>query len=194
MSIEIEAIIAALSLLLSVSLAIFYFRDRRNARFSIENDYTNELLEWHKDVVDVLVRIRCLEDSESKKDRNIDLCLLSSLIEQGRFFFPNIDRKDSYGVDKPPAYRGYRNLGLDFLVASYNLARQSSDQEKYNQLWLLQQHFTSIVFDIVRPRERLSRIRALTDRYFVKEESFENFLSNPDEKILDHIWIQRNEF
>lgn len=193
MSIEPEAVIATLSLLLSVTLAIFYIRDRRHARFSIENSYTNELLQWHKEVVEVLVKARCLNRLPDSEDHLRDLCQLSSLIEQGRFFFPNIDKGDSFGEHKPPAYCGYRNLSLDFLVASYNLCKATPSAERDQQLELLQRHFTSVVFDIVRPKERLNTIRALTDRYFAREESFESFLSHQDGKVIEHIWVNRND-
>jgi hypothetical protein len=193
MSIEPEAAIATLSLLLSIALAIFYFRDRRHARFSIENSYINELLQWHKEVTEILVRARCLDRPPGSENHEQDLCLLSSLIEQGRFFFPNIDKGDSFGKHKPPAYCGYRNLALDFLVASYNLCKAKSSLERNEKLELLQRHFTSVVFDIVRPKERLNTIRALTDRYFAREESFDNFLSHRDGKVIEHIWIHRND-
>jgi hypothetical protein len=193
MSVEPEAVIATLSLVLSTALAIFYFRDRRHARFSIENSYTNELLQWHKEVIGVLVRVRCLDHSSETEEHRRDICQLSSLIEQGRFFFPNIDKGDSFGEHKPPAYCGYRNLALDFLVAFYNLCKTNPSIERDKQLELLQRHFTSVVFDIVRPKERLNTIRALTDRYFVREESFEKFLTHQDGKVIEHIWITRND-
>ncbi len=49
------------------------------------------------------------------------LSKLSSLIEQGRFYFPNIDRGDGFGKDKPSAYQGYRNIVLDTLVYLYQI-------------------------------------------------------------------------
>ena len=193
MNFEAETVIAAISLALSISLAIFYLRDRRHAKFSVENGYINELLNWHKEVIEVLVRLRCLDRALGDEEHKRDACLLSSLIEQGRFFFPNIDKSDEYGADKPPAYRGYRNLALDFLVAYYNLCNQLSSVDRTLQLELLQRHFTSIVFDIVRPQYRLDKVRALTDRYFAREESFEDFLSHRDGKILEHIWASRSD-
>lgn len=191
MNFEAEAVIAGLSLVLSVSLAFFYLRDRRHSKFSVENGYVNELLSWHKETVELLVRIRCLDRLVEDEEHKRDVCMLSALIEQGRFFFPNIDRGDGYGADKPPAYRGRRNLSLDFLVAFYNLSHAEPSAYRAEQLHLIQRHFTSIVFDIVRPKDRLDRIRALTDKYFAREESFEDFLKHRDEKLIDHIWARR---
>lgn len=183
-----DTVIALLSLLLSVSLAAFYLRDRRHAKFTLESEYLKGLLAWHEQVAAVLVRARIIERDRNSDEHKNDLARLSALIEQGRFFFPNIERGDRFGMEKPPAYRGYRNLALDFLVASYNLLQDRTSKASGEQLELLQRHFTSIVFELVRPRDRLERIRALTDRYLLKEQSFEDFLQHRDGAIIEHVW------
>lgn len=187
-SMTIEGIIAALSLLLSSGLAVFYVRDRRAAKFGLMNAYASSLLEWHEKVIERLILVRCLNRARNSEDHIKDLAHLSALIEQGRFMFPNIDKGDGFGIDKPPAYQGYRNLALDFLVASYNLLREPPSGEVTLKLELLQRHFTSVVFEILRPRERLETIRALTDRYFAKDQSFEDFLQHRDGSVIGHIW------
>ena len=173
------------SLIIAGATAFFFLRDRRHARFAIENDYTESLLEWHFQVIEVLIRLRG-GTVLSAEQRKLDLARLSALIEQGRFFFPNI--KADFGKDKPPAYRGYRNLALDMLVASYNLFADPSTTDKEERALVLQRHFTSIVFEIVRPHSRLETIRALTDRYFAQQKSFEDFLDTGDPAAIEHIW------
>lgn len=185
---EIEGIVAALSLILSSGLAVFYLRDRQAAKFGLTNAYSSALLEWHEKVIEQLICARCLNRPRDSEEHLKDLAHLSALIEQGRFMFPNIDKGDGFGIDKPPAYQGYRNLALDFLVASYNLLRAPPSDEGKLKLELLQRHFTSVVFEIVRPRERLETIRALTDRYFAKDQSFEDFLQHRDGSVISHIW------
>jgi hypothetical protein len=180
-------IIAGLSLTVSCFLAIFYLLDRRHARFSIKRDHVDNLLRWHSEVVQLLARLR-LVSLENPGAREKDLALLSAKIEEGRFFFPNIDRSDGFGADKPPAYQGYRNLALDFLVASYNLFSNDDRSTNLAQAASLQRHFTSVVFEIVRPHERLKEIRKLTDRYFIKEHSFENFLETGNSEVIEHVW------
>ncbi|MBI4948815.1 MAG: hypothetical protein HY955_01570 [Deltaproteobacteria bacterium] len=162
----IANIIAGLSLLLSISLAIFYLRDRRHSKYQVENEYTNNLLKWHGEVVTILIKLRLMHAYWQPITPNEDLACLSALIEQGRFFFPNIDRSDGYGLDKSPAYRGYRNVALDFLVASYNLFYGKISRIELQEAEILQRHFTSVVFEIVRPKNRLETIRSLTDRFF----------------------------
>lgn len=173
-------VIAGLSLLLSLALAVYYVRDRAHVRYSISNEYIRELLDWHNRVVDVLMRFRHLRRQSSQSDFQHDLACLSSLIEQGRFYFPNLVQ-NGYGATKPEAYRGYRNLALDFLVECYDIVSQSGyDGKESGSLVVLQRYFTSIVFQIVRPKDRLERIKKLTDHYFVKDHTVADIVDNPE--------------
>ena len=181
-------IVAGFSLVVSAVLAVVYIRDRRHAVFAIENEYAKELLEWHEEVVGTLLELRISDQNKRPGEYECALSRLSALIEQGRVYFPNIDRGDGFGKDKPPAYRGYRNLALDLLVGSFNIYSESLTPELEKHVEILQRHFTSIVFEILRPQERLERIRTLTDRFFVLEKCYEDFLENQDAEVLDAIW------
>lgn len=185
---EIEGIIAALSLALSICLAFFYLKDRKAARFNLISTHATTIQDWHEKVVVLLISMKNLKLSRDSVEHLTHLAQLSALIEQGRFLFPNIDKGDHYGKDKPPAYQGYRNLALDFLVASHKLLKQQPSDAANSKLELLQKHFTSIVHEIVNPRDRLNTIRSFTDRYFIKDSSFEDFLEHRDNSIISHIW------
>ncbi|WP_426702285.1 hypothetical protein ACPPVV_04545 [Rhodanobacter sp. Col0626] len=126
------------------------------------------------------MRFRHLARRQDSADFQQDLACLSSLIEQGRFYFPNIVQ-NSYGASKPAAYRGYRNLALDFLVEFYNIVTHAAqDESDRNSLTTLQRYFTSIVFQVVRPKDRLEKIKQLTDQYFVKDHTVNDIIGNPD--------------
>jgi hypothetical protein len=184
---QISNAIACIALIISSILAFLYIRDRRHAKFIIANDYINQLLQWHHAVVDVLMELR-LREFEKNCNKKKDLLIrLSALIEKGRFFFPNI-KADEYGTDNPPAYRGYRNVGLDFLVASYNLHHNAYSEVLDRQAAHLQRLFTSVVYEIVEPSDRLEAIRILTDHYFVKGLSVED-LENPESlAAVSNMW------
>ena len=186
-STEFTNVIAYVSLLVSGALAVFYIRDRRHAKYAIESEYSNQLLVWHASVIDVLVVLRNSSKLKNEEEKRSLLLRLSSLIEQGRFFFPNI-KPDDYGAEKPPAYRGYRNIALDFLVASYNLHHKPYTEKAGKQAEYLQRLFTSVVFEVVRPSERLVKIRELTDRYFVKNLSIENLEEQDQIDAISHMW------
>lgn len=180
-------LVAYVSLTVSGTLAIFYIRDRSHAKYAIESEYSNQLLAWHASVIDILLSVSSASkhnEDEKKKDL---LIKLSSLIEQGRFYFPNINR-GGYGTKKPPAYRGYRNVALDFLVASYNLHHKPYSAHTEIQANHLQKLFTSVVFEVVRPSDRLTRIRKLTDRYFVQDLSVEDLEAKEQSGAVSHMW------
>jgi len=180
--------ISAIALFISVIVGIFYFLDRKHAKFSIESEYVSRLLTWHGEVVEVLIRLKVTSNKHDSESRENDLCKLSSLIEQGRFFFPNIQANGEFGKEKPPAYRGYRNLALDLLVASYNLHHKPDASNHFQQSETLQRHFTSIVYDVVNPEKRLEEIRKITDKYFAQEKYFKDFLDKNDPSAIEFIW------
>ena len=180
-------IVSIVALAISAVLAILYVRDRRHAKYAIENEYASQLLCWHAAVVDVLIELGVLSGDGTEGRKKELLVRLSSLIEQGRFYFPNIKQQD-YGLEKPPAYRGYRNLTLDFLVASYNLHHKPRSAKLEKQAKHLQQLFTSVIYEIIRPMDRLNMIRELTDRYFVKDLSIEDLELQEQIEAVSHIW------
>ncbi|MFC6284532.1 MULTISPECIES: hypothetical protein [Polaromonas] len=185
-STEVTNLISYVALIVSATLAIFYLRDRSHAKYAIERDYCNQLLTWHASVVDLLIEL-CVSSGRNVEEKHPSLIKLSSLIEQGRFYFPNI-APENYGQDKPPAYRGYRNIALDFLVASYNLHHKPHTEANRKQAINLQRQFTSVVFEIVRPSDRLSTIRKLTDKYFVKNLSIEDLERREQIDAVSHMW------
>lgn len=180
--------ISGLALLVSLVVGFFYFLDRKHAKYAIESEHVSRLLTWHGEVVEVLMRLKASSAAHGSEARQDNLCRLSALIEQGRFFFPNIKVEEGFGKDKPPAYRGYRNLALDMLVASYNLHQKSDAANHLRQAETLHRNFTSIVYGVVRPERRLEEIRKITDKYFAPAKSFEDFLDKNDPSAIEFIW------
>jgi hypothetical protein len=76
-------------------------------------------------------------------DKNELLSQLSSLIEIGRLYFPNIDKKDNFGKEKPKIYQGHRNLVFVFLVYSrafHNLKPSRAEARMWYACLLLNAH------------------------------------------------------
>jgi hypothetical protein len=186
----ISNIIAGISLLFSLTVSFFYFRDRRQAKFLLMNEYSKQIMEWYSETIEVLLLLG--HRTRKNTQRTELLAKLSALIERGRFFFPNIDKQDGFGAKKPTAYQGYRNLALDFLVASYNLYGKKNHANFAAEADQLRRYFTSIIFEVVRPKENLDRIKAITDRFYVKEQIFEDFLQSHDSKLIEFIWKKQN--
>lgn len=186
---SIKDIASIAAVVLSLIALCLSFRGIKYTLYTTENEHTKNLLSWYGSVVEVLIRLRLSIGKMSESERVSDLAKLSSLIECGRFYFPNIDKKDGYGKEKPPAFQGYRNLALDFLVASYNILSTKEDLENYSpQLTQLQRHFTSIVFEVVIPSERLEKLEKLTGKYFAEHKIFEDFLHTGKSSLIEHIW------
>lgn len=183
-------LISLLSLTFTGIISFFYFRDRAHIKFQLGNDYSKQIMEWYSETIEILFLLKL------KAKSNVDdvqfaeyLSKLSVLIERGRFFFPNIDKDDKFGDDKPSAYKGYRNLALDFLVASYNLFSDPKTRaDNLHQAEQLNRHFTSIIFEVLRPEENLQQIKSITDKYFVKEAIFKDFINKKDPNIIKFIW------
>jgi hypothetical protein len=177
MSLQPEVVVAALSLVVSASLALLYIRDRRHAKYMLESEHVRALLAWHREVLQVLMRAKLLDRNRESPEHKKDLAILSALIDQGRFFFPNIDKDDGFGKNKPAAYRGYRHVSLHFLGFAYDLLHDPPTRTTHADLEFLQRLFTSEVFAAVRPAERLARIAAMTDTHFSTKDALEDYLA-----------------
>lgn len=169
-------ILSLLSILIAGITSYFYFRDRKKERYAIVSDYCKQLIEWHGRTVEILIELRVFTREGNRSKTKELLMNLSSQIEKGRFYFPNIDRYNGFGNDKPIAYRGYRNLTLDFLVYSYNLFNREDASNFLRHAEVLQREFTSIVFSVVRPKETLDEINQLTDKFLAIDKIFEDYL------------------
>ncbi|KIY40530.1 hypothetical protein TZ03_10260 [Pseudomonas sp. 10-1B] len=158
----ITATVSILSLILASGTAYFLIKDRRQARYQLKETFIKDLLAWHNEVVVLLVRLGTYGVYVDRRDKQHDLCLLSAAIEQGRFLFPNIIEGDGFGAGKPLAYRGYRNLTLEFLIGAYAACNQdpidSELCEKYRRL------FTSMVYEVIGPVARLSEVSTLAQK------------------------------
>ncbi len=114
----ISAIIAVISALVS---AYFSHRSILSSERARRQQYFSELRQWADEVTGVLSRAShlCKYTSVSElKTGDVVLLMteLSSLIDRGRWFFPNII-PNKYGQDKPEASKGIRQVTLTRLVA-----------------------------------------------------------------------------
>ena len=142
------------SLSFGVAFCSFVYSIKTNTKiYELTVRYRNDILLWYSQVIEATVLLRHIVEIENydKIKKNETLAKLSGLIEKGRFFYPNVDIGDSYGKDKPAAYRGYRSIPLEFLVYFYEVAKKE-DAKKYKQhLYFLERHFTSYIFENLDP-------------------------------------------
>lgn len=97
------------------------------------------------------------------------LIKLSSLIDTGRWYFPN-QWTDDYGTHKEPAYRGIRQAVLDCVVEAYDLLRDSEPTESLKtELVAAQRKFVSYIQDVLDPRKREQEIKKILIEFEVSE-------------------------
>lgn len=180
--------IASLSIIIS-ALAFAYSYFSNTKKYELTSQYRKEILSWFSDTISTLVQLK-IEASDGFCDKNLKKILLSRLstqIELGRFYFPNIDKGDKFGENKPLAYKGYRNLTLDFLVFSYQLFERKEAKEYIKHAEILQRHFTSSLFDVLDPKEFLKQTEKHTNKTFSKELSFEDFIKNDPDALENYL-------
>ena len=146
----LSLIVAILSLIVAAG-ALFYSIKSNTKKFELSYQHFSDIVSWHDQIVEVLLNLRSFyENEEIKKD---NLLKLSVLIDHGRFYFPNVNRKNGYGIKKPLAYRGYRNIILDCLVEEYKILENYNPNEDYECSLKLQKTFTSYIFEYLNPDE-----------------------------------------
>ncbi|GGC50277.1 hypothetical protein GCM10011386_48130 [Parapedobacter defluvii] len=184
---NITEIIAFGSLLVSL-LAFIYAFLTNSKRYELTSQYRREVLDWFSETTLILSTLRkVIYDKDGKEDKYKLLCKLSAQIEVGRFFFPNIDKGDGFGKEKPLAYQGYRNLVLDFLVYSHRLFKKEDAVRYRDHAKILQRYFTSYVFEIIEPKKFIKETKKHTKKTFNQELSFEDFISREPEIIEMYI-------
>jgi hypothetical protein len=133
--------------------------EQRHASFNTVAEWRRDLREWAAEAIDVLTEATYL--CGDMPDNSSDLAArcfpcrhrLSSLIDRGRLFLPNI-RKDEYGVDKPYAFRGFRHSGLDPLVAAERVLSEGFTgrfTDRKHALVAMKREFVSSIQQILDP-------------------------------------------
>jgi len=161
----VAVVSAAISLIaLALNLAIA----RRQTRVSVEalkfnND--GQVMAWANRVVGAMSEAHhmCAATNVSSlflNERSLALATtLSALIDEGRWFFPNVGRRPSE-VEKPGAYRGSRQAILDHVVQVYEAVNELQRSEDPPRTGLAQRivearrQFVSEVQLAVDPRRR----------------------------------------
>lgn len=118
---------------------------------SWKDEYFRDLERWAIQTCDVISEAIHRVD-QTDFDKTTTLIKLSSLIDQGRWYFPNYYKAD-HGTEKPLAYRGFRQDILDNLVEAY---RELSEQKPTarEKLTMLQRLFVSEVQTRLNPEKR----------------------------------------
>jgi hypothetical protein len=149
----ISAGVSVMALALNIALT------SRQTRVSVETFKFNndtQLMNWANRVVVAMAEAYHLNP---KTDLQTLATTLSALIDEGRWFFPNIGKKET-DHGKPVAYQGTRQAVLDSIVAVYDavVAIQGSGgharEELMANIHAARRHFVSEIQHAVDPRRR----------------------------------------
>lgn len=171
--------IAGISLVVAFA-ALIYTIISNTKKYELTYQYYQDVVTWHSDVIKVITQLKATSKENSKK---VYLAELSALIETGRFYFPNIDQHDNFGANKPLAYRGYRNVVLDFLVYEYQLFEREDSQRYVEYAESLQRLFTSYVFQYLEPKKLQKKIKHNTSIQMKNTITINEFLKQSPESI-----------
>jgi len=162
--------------LTSLGVALYSVVRTRNAErrmkelseFSLRLSEKSVEREWALQCCDALVEGLHLVDRPETpvtEERLLDVQIrLSSLIDQGRWLFPNT-HEQQYGNAKSEAYRGFRQKVLDHLVEAYNVLKDTGAQRpSRDALEHIKRNFVTEVQTILETRERQNQLEQLAPR------------------------------
>jgi hypothetical protein len=186
---EISDYISLMALFAAISGLIYTYKTNTK-KYELRTQYKSEILDWYSETVKVLINLK-LKSAKEMFIENEKLTLMSTLssqIEIGRMYFPNIERGD-FGKEKEIAYQGYRNLMLDFLVFSYRiLDKESLNNNDYQKLEFLQRGLTSLIYKLIDPKKMLEDVQNHTNSNFYEETSFDDFIDAPLDDLKNKMW------
>lgn len=120
-------------------------QQRMAQKYSLLNEYRNEVISFSRiffEIVSDAIALRIRADAPNMETEEIDKIAsrLSSLVDTGRFLFPNdISHANAFGFEKGPAYAGRRRPPLDAIPAAcYAVQAMKSSNKKYMRVSLLE--------------------------------------------------------
>ena len=172
-SMIIQNALIILSMVFSV-IAFLYSYYTNTKKYELTGEYRKEILHWYSNTLFILKKI-ALYKNDSLESKEELMAKLSTQIDIGRFYFPNSEKHDGKGVDKPSAYKGYRNVIIDTLVFYYHLFKQDDSRKQIERFKLLERIFVSQVFDQVDPKQYLNQTKKYTNQAFYSSKGFEDY-------------------
>lgn len=190
--ITMDNILTLIGIIVTIIIALvggIYVIVTNTKKYELTENYRKELLSWYKSVVQIMIKIIHLNESgdfikpEFSSYKAELLSQLSSLTEVGRFYFPNVQKNDGYGSEKPSAYQGYRHINLEFLLYFYQIASKDSNGQYSSLLWKLERNYTSVIFDMIEPRKRNHDYSKYLAIIIPKGQTIEDYITDDPNNI-----------
>lgn len=179
-------IINVITTIIIASITAIYTISTNTKKYELTERYRCELLSWYRDAIETMMEIiHYCESGEFNlesfsQERTKSLSKLSTLVEIGRFYFPNIIKNDGFGKHKPVAYQGYRHIELEFLLNFYFIALKKPNKKQINSLRQLERQFTSFIFNMIEPRKYNKKYSKYLSITIPQGQSIEDYIEeNP---------------
>jgi hypothetical protein len=147
------------------------------ARLDMSLRWAVEVTGWSSEVISALSdAVYAAEDGLGSQPEIVaKVCRprLSALIERGRLLFPN-QRKSEHGLDKHPAYRGYRHAVLDPIVAAERACAGDTGafSNTSDAVLEMRRRFVSAIEEILEWEAKAIEIEALIKRTADRKAEF----------------------
>lgn len=159
-------------------------------KFELTSSYRNKILDWYEKSNSILVELEhiyVINDSDDHSRKMQLLADLSSNIEVGRFYFPNINLDDKSTLNKPLAYRGRRHIVTNCLAMSYEIYLHEKENEYEQDLKILRRTFTSQVFESLNPSRFMKMARKHTITHSEKPPTIESIIGKTAEELIKEL-------
>lgn len=175
---ELASVVIALA-------ALVYTYSTYTKKYELRSQYRREILIWYTETLDILVRLKLEAKSNTL---NVELkrellAKLSARIDIGRFYFPNVKQDNQFGIHKPIAFQGFRNVVIEFLVLSYEIYSNSTVKTHIGHAEMLQRHFTSAIYEVIDPLSFAEETNKFTNKKFNQNLAFEDYISKDPEAL-----------
>jgi hypothetical protein len=196
----IKTVTSIIAVILSfTALAISLYSSKKNSivkKFELSITIHDKILKWYSETIDTLSFLRFRAHSILKykvPDTKIEhpfyleffkeTAKLSVLIEKGRYFFPNIERRNEAAENKLSTFHGKRQAILDVLVLYYNICEKSDlftvDKEKgIDAMLKLQKLFTEWIMKVLNPKDYNEAIKKQTKQNPTIDKTFLEFIDD----------------
>lgn len=134
-----------LSLIVSIIAITVSIRANRYSRLQVSSEYREFILDWYEKCIQIMEKLHT-GNYDGKEKQNL-IAKLRALSEEGRFIFPNIDKKDGYRENRQIGFKWHDSVERGFLD-EFCLQCESPviDKEK---LKTARNNFTSTVFEFL---------------------------------------------
>ena len=184
---NISDIVSVVSIVIAIASYIHSYITS-SKKYELQFQYRVEIMKWYSDTMNILTRL-IIETKDGFADQSLKKELLSTLssnIEIGRFYFPNVDSGNGFGNHKQIAYQGYRNLTIVFLVYSFKIFEKKDAAMYLNHAEELKRQFTSHLFEILDPKQFLKETYQHTKKKYSNDLTFNDFIRKDPLKIDFH--------